>query len=80
MRHNSTLFTLEQMALLLGVSRSGYYDFIKRRPSTRELENKKLIEKIKIVFEESFETYGNPRIHAELFEGAYPVPEGEWLV
>ncbi|MBY0292676.1 MAG: IS3 family transposase, partial [Alphaproteobacteria bacterium] len=68
MRNHRTLFSLEQMAHVLGVSRSGHYDFIKRPPSTRELENEKLIEKIKTIFEESFETYGSSRIHAELLE------------
>lgn len=68
MRNHKSLFSLEQMAHILGVSRSGYYDFIKRLPSASELENEKLIKKIKTIFEESFETYGSPRIHAELLE------------
>jgi len=68
MRNHKSLFSLELMAHILGVSRSGYYDFVKKLPSTRDLENEKLIKKIKTVFEESFETYGSPRIHAELLE------------
>lgn len=68
MRDHRSLFSLEQMARTLGVSRSGYYNFIKRPPSARELENEKLIKKIKAIFEESYETYGSPRIHAELQE------------
>jgi len=72
MRNHRTLFSLEQMAHILGVSRSGYYDFIKRPPSIRELESKKLIAKIKAIFEGSHETYGSPRIHAELLEEGIP--------
>ncbi len=72
MRNHKSFFSLEQMAHILGVSRSGYYDFIKRLPSARELENEKLIKKIKTIFEESFETYGSPRIHAELLEERVP--------
>lgn len=68
MRNHRSLFFLEQMAHVLGVSRSGYYDFIKRPPSGREFENEKLIRKIRGIFEASFETYGSPRIHAELLE------------
>ncbi len=54
------------MAEVLGVSRSGYYDFIKRSPSKRGLENEETVKRIRSIFEESRETYGSPRIHAEL--------------
>ena len=66
MRDHKALFTLEQMAQILGVSRSGYYDFLKRKPSKRELENEEIVRKIRTIFKESHETYGSPRIHAEL--------------
>ncbi|OJW47363.1 MAG: hypothetical protein BGO67_03270 [Alphaproteobacteria bacterium 41-28] len=56
------------MARTLEVSRSGYYNFIKRPPSARELENEKIIKKIKTISKASHETYGSPRIHAELLE------------
>jgi putative transposase len=59
-------FGVERMSQVLGVSRSGYYAFIKAAPSTRDQANKKLIEKIKIIHGESRQTYGSPRIHAEL--------------
>ncbi|AIL13527.1 hypothetical protein IM40_08605 [Candidatus Paracaedimonas acanthamoebae] len=57
---------MDQIAQALGVCRSGYYDFIKRSPSKRGLENAEAIKRIKTIFEESRETYGSPRIHAEL--------------
>lgn len=51
---------------MLGVSRSGYYRFTKRLPSQRLLEEERLIMKIKAIYEASRQTYGSPRIHAEL--------------
>jgi transposase InsO family protein len=59
-------FPVERMAEVLGVSRSGYYRFLSARPSTREQENKRLLEQILLIHQESHETYGSPRIHAEL--------------
>ncbi len=66
MKHYHTLFSLDKMAQVLGVSRSGYYDFIKRGFSKRDLENKAIVKRIRSIFEESRQTYGSPRIHAEL--------------
>jgi putative transposase len=61
-------FSVERMSKVLGVSRSGYYAFIKIGSSKRDQINKKLIEKIKTAHAESRQTYGSPRIHAELVE------------
>jgi transposase InsO family protein len=54
------------MAKVLGVSRSGYYRFLKAKPSLRKQENERLLEKIRLIHQSSFGTYGSPRIHAEL--------------
>ncbi len=51
---------------VLGVSRSGYYDWKDRPPSKRDRENANLTEKIREVHERSRGTYGYPRVHAEL--------------
>jgi putative transposase len=51
---------------LLGVSRSGYYEWATRAPSDRELTDAWLTEKIKQIHAENREVYGSPRIHAEL--------------
>lgn len=59
-------FPIERMAEVLGVSRSGYYHFLKAGPSARDQEDQRLFEKIKLAHEASFHTYGSPRIHAEL--------------
>src|SRR5438309_9220364 len=46
------------------VSRSGYYDWIKRRrnPGPRQLENSRLRRRIREEFMRSRQTYGSPRI------------------
>jgi putative transposase len=54
------------MCELLGVSRSGADKASKRQPSSRQLEQERLMELIKITHEQSWGTYGVPRMHAEL--------------
>ncbi len=44
----------------------GYYRFLKAEPSLRNQEEERLLDKIKLIHQSSFETYGSPRIHAEL--------------
>ena len=51
---------------ILGVSRSGYYNWLDRPISERRKENIRLAQKIKLLWEESRETYGAPRIHKAL--------------
>jgi putative transposase len=51
---------------MLGVSRSGYYDWKGRPPSKRNRENDALTETIREIHERSRQTYGSPRVHAEL--------------
>lgn len=48
----------------LMVSRSGYYDWQRRRqkPGMRQRENRQLRERIRAIFSESRRTYGSPRI------------------
>lgn len=66
MRDNVTLWKVEEMARVLGVSRSGYYHFCHRKISPRQQENEKLQKMIKTIFTTSRHTYGSPRVHAEL--------------
>ncbi len=53
MKAHSKGFSLEKMAEVLRVSRSGYYEFIGREPSKRSLENQSLVEEIKKVHKKS---------------------------
>ncbi len=50
----------------LGVSRSGYYAWRQRPPSKRSREDAALTGRIVEIHRRSRETYGYPRVHAEL--------------
>src|SRR5512132_2121166 len=54
------------MCRLLGVSSSGYYAWLKRRPSRRAEADAALLAEIRAAHAISRGTYGAPRIHAEL--------------
>ena len=51
---------------LLGVSRSGFYDWLRRAPSDRALSDAWLSEKIKAIHQANRGVYGARRVHAEL--------------
>jgi putative transposase len=51
---------------MLGISRSGYYAWRSRSPSKRSREDATLTAKIHEIHRSSRETYGSPRVHAEL--------------
>lgn len=53
-------------ARMLGVSRSGYYDWKRRVPSARTVENTALGEAIAAAFAASDEIYGAKKLQAEL--------------
>jgi putative transposase len=63
---NQADFTVRTMCRVLGVSHSGYYDWLGRAPSKRTLDDAVLTERIRLVHAQSDETYGQPRIRAEL--------------
>jgi len=61
-----TSFPVQFMCRMLGVSRSGYYDWRDRLPSRRSRENASLTSNIREIHRLSRETYSSPRVHAEL--------------
>lgn len=66
-------FPVEKMCKVLKVSTSGYYHWLKSGPSKLWLENQKLSIEIQAIFEESFHSYGSPRIQSELETLGYKV-------
>jgi transposase InsO family protein len=59
-------FPVRRMCRVLKVSVSGYYAWRGRLPSRRESQNATLLAAIQQVHAQSRQTYGSPRIHAEL--------------
>jgi putative transposase len=59
-------YPIVTMCKLLGVSSSGYYAWVKRRPSRRSETDAALITEIRAAHGASHGTYGAPRVHAEL--------------
>jgi hypothetical protein len=65
--------TMVQMCTWIGVSKSGYYEWIDRTPSAAARRRELLTEKIQVLFKAFDATYGYRRIVAEL------LPAGEWV-
>ena len=59
-------YPVSELCRVLRVSRSGYYDWKDCPLSKRERENATLTEQIREIHQRSRETYGYPRVHAEL--------------
>ena len=59
-------YSVAKMAKIVGVSRSGYYAWADRGPSSHEKEDRELSELIAKIFREHHGRYGSPRIWVEL--------------
>ena len=68
MRTNRAAFPLAAMCRMLGLSTSGYYGWLRRRPSARSRRDEEIKVRIKEIWIESRTTYGCPRIHAALLD------------
>jgi len=73
MTANQATFPLKAMARTFAVSRSGFYAWCNRSPSARALADAALTERISSIHQASKETYGAPRIHAELADDGIQV-------
>lgn len=62
------MFSIRAMCRVLEVSASGYYAWRRRMISVRAKEDEKLQQRIGAIYHRSRQTYGAPRIHAELQE------------
>src|SRR5580765_8878227 len=69
MSANQARFPVAAMARVLGVSKAGYYAWTRRPPSSARAEaDVALLARVRTIHATSRETYGSPRIHAELRE------------
>ncbi|KQP69876.1 transposase [Methylobacterium sp. Leaf112] len=68
MSANQADFPITVMARTLGVSKAGYYAWAGRQPSARRVADAALLKRIRTVHLGSHETYGAPRVHADLRE------------
>jgi putative transposase len=66
MKENQAAFPVKAMCRMLGLSTSGYYTWLTRPPSKRARSNEVLLRQIRGIHRFSRQTYGRPRIHAEL--------------
>ena len=65
---NQKKYDTRMMCRLLGVARSGYYVWLRKPNSDRELEDKRLVRLIRASFEASQGVYGAPRVFLDLRE------------
>jgi len=63
------------MCRLLGVSTSGFYDWLDRPMSQHERENAQLLQAIKHLHEASDGTYGSPRVVRDLIDAGFSCSE-----
>jgi putative transposase len=58
--------SIKTMCRVLGVSRSGFHAWQRRAPSARQLDDERLLARIREIHQANRKVYGSPRIHAEL--------------
>lgn len=51
---------------VLRVTRSGFYAWLKRKPSARQVRQETLLARIRVAYAENRELYGSPRVHRAL--------------
>src|SRR5689334_21510063 len=66
MSANQAIFPIAAMARVLGVSKAGYYARLQRPVSAHATTDAVLLKRIKTVHASSRQTYGAPRVHADL--------------
>jgi putative transposase len=65
-RDHRASFPVRPMCRALGVSASGFYDWLRQPQGRRADTDRELVREIQAIHAESRSTYGCPRIHAEL--------------
>ena len=64
--NNSKYYNIKIMCRVLGASRSSYYKYLCKKPSKREIENKKIESEILNIYKASKRRYGAPKIKKAL--------------
>lgn len=64
--HTTKKYKVKDLCDTIGVSRSGYYKWLNKEKSVKELNIEKVALKIKKIFEESDRTFGVVRIQCAL--------------
>lgn len=65
--------SIRMLCQVMQVSRSGYYDWLRRPPSARALENQALLDDIRRIHTESYGRYGQRRIQRSLASCGKPI-------
>lgn len=73
MKDHRQEFGVERMCKVFKISRSGYYDWLKRKPSKRALETQRLKEQVHTLYRGSKGRYGSPKITDELRDNGWKV-------
>jgi len=66
-------FGVERMCKVFKISKSGFYDWQKRKPSARQLENQQITKEINRVYKASKSRYGSPKITDQLRDNGWQV-------
>ena len=66
MSANQACFPIATMARVLGVSKAGYHAWVCRPPSAHAVADEALLKWVRTVHATSRQTYGAPRVHADL--------------
>lgn len=73
MKENRSKHAVEKMCHTFKVSRSGYYDWLHRKPSRREVESGKLKTAIDQIYKASNKRYGSIKVSKELMKTGWSV-------
>jgi putative transposase len=66
-------YPVRMLCRIVGVAVSGFYAWLRRDPSRRQEDDRRVSKRIAAIFSGSRQTYGSPRVHAELREAGVQV-------
>ena len=66
MKNHQVEYSIKGMCACFGVSRSGYYAWLQRKPSRRFAQRQHLDERVKTLFDKHKSRYGAKRIQQEI--------------